>query len=162
MNLPIFIQAFFYFQRVIPLEEGFSNGLPEFWQGIFFILLFCIAMNFLLKKYQRTKTFLQITLITLFAVFLVTDIFLLHKFKNVLHPNMIQIVMGTNPLTAKQFISDYVLTFPIIFGIIFLVAAIAAASKALKKFFLTRSEERLKKFSVDLLIISLPPILLSC
>ena len=160
LNLPIFIQAFFYNHRVIPLAEGFSDGLPGFWRGTFFILMLCLALNILFSRLPRVKIFLQAVLITLFTIFFVTDIFLLNRFDNVLHVDMIQIVMGTNPLTAKQFISDYVLTFPIIVGIIFLVATIAAMSKALKKFFVTRSEERLRRFSFDLLIIFLPMILL--
>lgn len=156
LNLPIFIQAFFYNHRVIPLAEGFSEGLPDFWRGTFFILMFCVALNLLFSRLPRVKIFVQVILIALFTIFFLMDIFLLHRFDNVLHVNMIQIVMGTNPLTAKQFLSDYVLTFPIIAGTIFFIAAIVTASKTLKKFFGTRSEERLRRFSVDLAIIFLP------
>jgi len=159
LNLPIFIQEFFYGARVIPFKEGILNGLPNFWKGMLFILLLCIAMNFLLKKHRRIKIFLQTTLIVLFAIFLVTDIFLLCKFNHILHVNMIQIVIGTNFSETKEFLSNYVLTFPIIVGMIFFIAALVVLSKGLKKFFRTRSEERLKRFSVELVIIFLPMIL---
>lgn len=162
LNLPIFIQEFFYGGRIIPFNESFSNAMPNFWQGTFFILLFCVAINLLLKNHLRIKFFLQTTLIILFAIFFVTDIFLLHKFNLVLHVNMIQIVMGTNPSETKDFLSNYVLTFPVIFGVIFFIAAIVALSKGLNKFFLNRSEERLKRFSIDLRIIFLPIILFWC
>ncbi len=72
---------------------------------------------------------------------------------------MIQIVIGTNFSETKEFLSNYVLTFPIIVGMIFFIAALVVLSKGLKKFFRTRSEERLKRFSVELVIIFLPMIL---
>lgn len=165
LNLPIFFQEFFYFQRILPFMEVFPKGLTNFCQGAFLILLACVAMNLLLAKPRwgkRIKTFLQTTLITLFTISLVTDIFLLKKFNNVLHVNMVQIVMETNPLTVKQFLSDYVLTLPVIGGTIFLVTIVVAAVKGLQKFFRTRSEERLKRFSYDLLIIFMPLILFQC
>ena len=122
-------------------------------------MLLSIAMNLLFKNHRRVKIFLQTTLIVLFATFLLTDIFLLHKFDNALQADMIQIVMGTNLSEAKEFLSNYVLTFPVIVGVIFFIALLVIVSKALKKFFYTRSEERLRRFSVDLAIIFLPMIL---
>ena len=160
LNLPIFIQEFLFLK--FPSEEGLKNALPNFWQGACFILLLCVAMNFLFAKHRRIKIFFRTTLIILFAIFLVTDIFLIRKFGNVLHVNMIQIAMGTNPSEAKEFLSNYVLTVPVIFGVIFFIAALALLVKGLQKFFNTRSEERLKRFSIDLLIMFLPIVLIWC
>ena len=141
LNLPIFIQEFY--SQAFPIEESLKNALPNFWQGLCFILLLCVAMNFLFAKHRRIKIFLRTILIIFFAISLLTDIFTLRKFGYVLHVNTIQIIMGTNPLTVKEFLSNYVLTFPIIFGVIFFVAALVALVKGLQKFFNTRSEERL-------------------
>ncbi len=57
LNLPIFIQEFLYFSRIFPSEEGLKNALPNFWQGACFILLLCVAMNFLFAKHRRIKNF---------------------------------------------------------------------------------------------------------
>ena len=51
LNLPIFIQEFLFLK--FPSEEGLKNALPNFWQGACFILLLCVAMNFLFDNFIR-------------------------------------------------------------------------------------------------------------
>ena len=95
----------------------------------------------------------------LFAVLFVANIFLLQKFSVPLNADTLQILLATNPLTAATFLQEYVMNFKVLGGLAAFIFLLTALSLGLKKFFATRSEERLKRLSTKLLIILLLPFL---
>ena len=139
---------------IILLEEDLQVGAINFWLGAFGILIITVVMNFLPLKIRRL---LQAALIILFAAICVADAFLLYKFGVPLNMDMLQILLGTNPLTAKTFLLEQVFSAKVIGGLAAFVILLTALSFGLKKFFATRSEKRLKLLAVDLLIIFFLP-----
>lgn len=146
LNLPIIFRY-----------KEFQAGAVKFYFSAFPIFLLVAAIHFLPLKFRR---FVQAALITLFAVIFVTNIFLLCKFDVPLNPDTLQILLGTNPLTAKEFLLEQVLNVRIIGGVLIFVLILAALILGLKKFFATRSDKRLKRFAIDLLIIFSLPIVI--
>ena len=96
----------------------------------------------------------------MFAVIFVTNIFLLYKFDVPLNLNIMQILLGTDPLTAKTFLREQILSLRILGGLLIFIAGLAALTLGLKKFLATRSRERLRRFAIDLLIIFFPPLII--
>ena len=145
---------------IIFFVRDFQTGAVKFWFGVFALFLLTAAIHLLPLKIRRL---LQTALMILFALIFVTDIFLLQKFGVPLNMDILQILLGTNPLTAKAFLQEYVVNFKIIGGLTAFIFFVTALSFVLKKFFSTRSEERLKRLSIDLLIILfLPMMIYSC
>ncbi len=161
LNLPIFLQEFFYGERIIPDREVLSEGITNFYCGAVGILIICATINFLFVKFQRAKFFLQMLIVICFAIFFVTDIFLLYKFNYTLHQNMIQIVLGTNLNEIKEFFQSYVLNLPVIIGTAAVIALIVAAVKKLRAVFQNLSENNLRRISYHLLIVLLPAVIAS-
>lgn len=145
LNLPIIFFA-------IDLKVGATN----FWFGAFAIFLLTSAIHPLPLKIRRV---IQTLLIILFAIHFVTDIFLLYKFDVPLNMEMLQILLGTNPLTAKAFLQEQVLSLKILASLAAFMLVLTALSVGLKKFFATRSQERLKRVAYDLLIIFSVPLI---
>ena len=141
---------------IIFFTEDFQEGAINFWLGALALFLLTAAIHLLPLKIRRL---LQATLITLFAVLFVTNIFLLQAFAVPLSHDILQILLGTNPLTAKAFLQEYVVNFKILGGLAAFIFLLTALSFGLKKFFATRAEERLKRLSTELLIILLAPVL---
>ncbi len=123
--------------------------------GILALFLLAAAIHLLPLKIRRL---LQTALITLFALLFVANIFLLQTFSVPLSFDTLQILLGTNFNEAKEFLQEYVLSFKVLGGLAAFIFLLAALSLGLKKFFATRTEERLKRLSIDLLIILLVPI----
>ena len=143
---------------IIFFTEDFQEGAINFWLGALALFLLTAAIHLLPLKIRRL---LQATLITLFAVLFVTNIFLLQAFAVPLSHDILQILLGTNPLTAKAFLQEYVVNFKVIGSLAAFIFLLAALSFGLKKFFATCSEERRKRLAIDLLIIFLLPILVN-
>ncbi len=146
LNLPI---IFF----VDDLEVGAVN----FWFGAFAILIVTAVINLLPLKIRRP---IQGVLIIIFAAHFVTDTFLLYKFGVPLNMDILQIILGTNPTEAQEFLLEYVVNFKVLGGLTAFIFVLTALIFALKKFFSTRSDERLKHFVFDLLIIFFPPMMI--
>ena len=72
----------------------------------------------------------------------------------------LQILLGTNPLTAKAFLQEYILNFKILGSLAAFIALLTALSFGLKKLFATRSEERLKRLAIELIIFLFPPVMI--
>ena len=144
---------------IIFYVADFQTGALKFWFGALAIFLVTAASHFLFLKLRRV---IQTALIILFAAHFVTDIFLIKNFGVPLNLDTLQILLGTNPLTAKAFLQDYVLNLKILAAIAAFIIFTTALIFGLKKFLATRSEERLKRLTIDLLIIFFPPILIQC
>ena len=142
---------------IIFLTEDFQSGAVKFWLGAFALLLVTAAIHFLPLKFRRL---LQIVSIILFAMIFVADIFLLQKFSVPLNFDTLQILLGTNPIEAKEFIQEYILNFKILGSLTAFIFFILALIFGLKKFFATRSVERLRRLSIDLLIILFLPMMI--
>ncbi len=141
---------------IILLVEDFQESIIKFWIGAFALFIFTATIHLLPLKVRRP---LQTVSIILSAIIFVTNIFLLQKFSVPLNPDTLQILLGTNPLTAKAFLQEYVLNFKILGGLAAFIVLLTALSFGLKKFFATRSEERLKQLMITLLItLSFPMI----
>lgn len=89
-----------------------------------------------------------------------TDVFLLYKFGVPLNPDTLQILLGTDPLTAKAFLQEYVANIKILGSLAAFVLVLVALIFGLKRFLATRSDERLKRLFVELIIILFFPIVL--
>lgn len=139
---------------LISFEADFQLGAMNFWFGALGIFLITAAMNFLPRKIRRL---LQAVLMILFAVICVANAFLLYKFGVPLDTNMLQILLGTNPIEAKTFLWEQVFSVKIIGGLAAFIFLLTALGFGLKKFFATCSAERLRRLSVDLMIIFLLP-----
>ena len=113
------------------------------------------VIHFLFLKLRRV---IQAVLIIFSAMIFVTDIFLLEKFSVPLNLDTLQILLGTNPLTAKAFLQSYILNFKILGGLMIFILSLAALSFGLKKIFSGRSEKRLHRLAFDLMIILLLPL----
>ena len=140
---------------IIFFEKEIYDGALKFWFGAFALFLLTAAIHLLPLKIRRL---LQTALITLFALLFVANIFLLQTFSVPLSFDTLQILLGTNFNEAKEFLQEYVLNFKVLGGLAAFIFLLAALSLGLKKFFATRTEERLKRLSIDLLIILLVPI----
>lgn len=139
---------------LISFEADFQLGAMNFWFGALGIFFITAAMNFLPRKIRRL---LQAVLMILFAVICVANAFLLYKFGVPLDTNMLQILLGTNPIEAKTFLWEQVFSVKIIGGLAAFIFLLTALGFGLKKFFATCSAERLRRLSVDLMIIFLLP-----
>ncbi|MBR6712890.1 MAG: sulfatase-like hydrolase/transferase [Selenomonadaceae bacterium] len=124
--------------------------------GAFALFILTAAIHLLPLKIRRP---LQIVSIILFAIVFVVNIFLLQKFSVPLNLDTLQILLGTNPAEAKEFLQEYVLNFKILGSLAAFIALLTALSFGLKKFFATRSEKRLQRLAIDLLIILFLPML---
>lgn len=145
---------------IISFAGDFQIGAINFWFGAFAIFLVTTATHLLPLKIRRL---IQTVLIILFAVHFVTNVFLLKKFGVPLNMDMLQILLGTNPLTAKAFLLEYVANFKVLGGLTTFILVMIILCAGLKKFFATRSDERLKGFAYDLLIIFfLPMMIFAC
>ena len=147
---------------IISFTENFQVGFVKFYLGALAIFLVALAINFLLQPLPRVKKFIQAVVIILFAVHFVTDIFLLYKFGVPLNMDMWQILLATNFAEAQTFLREQVLSVKIILGVVLFVLMMCAMIFALKKFFETRSTERLKRFVAELSIIFFLPMIISC
>lgn len=127
----------------------------KFLLGAFALFLFTLAIHLLPLKIRRP---LQMLLITLFAIIFVVNVFLLQKFSVPLNMDILQILLGTNLVTAKEFLQVYVFNFQVIGGLVAFAVLLTTLSFGLKNFFATRSEERLKWLTIDLLIILFFPM----
>lgn len=141
---------------IIFFEEEIREGAMNFWFGILALFLLAAAIHLLPLKIRRL---LQTTLIILFALLFVANIFLLWKFSEPLNKQLLQILLATNPLTVATFLQEYVINFKVLGSLAAFIFLLAALSLELKKFFATRAEERLKRLSTELLIILLVPVL---
>lgn len=146
LNLPIIFFAY-----------DFEVGAMNFWFGAFAILIVTAATNLLPLKFRRP---IQGVLIIVFAAHFVTDTFLLYKFGVPLNMDILQIILGTNPTEAQEFLLEYVANFKVLGGLTAFILVLMTLIFALKKFFSTRSDERLKRFAFDLMIIFFPPMLI--
>lgn len=146
LNLPIISHA-----------EDFQAGALNFWIGAFAIFFLTAITHCLPVKLRRV---LQFCLITLFTIVFLTDVFLLYKFGVPLNPDTLQILLGTNPLTAKAFLQEYVANIKILGSLAAFVLVLVALIFGLKRFLATRSDERLKRLFVELIIILFFPIVL--
>ena len=140
---------------IISFAGDVQIGAINFWLGATAILLVTIATHLLPKKIRRP---IQTLLIIVFAAHAVTDAFLLKKFGVPLNMDMLQILLGTNPVEAKEFLREYVAEVKVLVPLTAFIFGLAALSLGLKKFFATRSDERLKGFAFDLLIIFALPL----
>lgn len=146
LNLPIISHA-----------EDFQAGALNFWIGAFAIFFLTAITHCLPVKLRRV---LQFCLITLFTIVFLTDVFLLYKFGVPLNPDTLQILLGTDPLTAKAFLQEYVANIKILGSLAAFVLVLVALIFGLKRFLATRSDERLKRLFVELIIILFFPIVL--
>lgn len=146
LNLPIISHA-----------EDFQTGALNFWIGAFAIFFLTAITHCLPVKLRRV---LQFCLITLFAIVFLTDIFLLYKFGVPLNPDTLQILLGTDPLTAKAFLQEYVANIKILGSLAVFVLVLVALIFCLKRFLVARSDERLKRLFVELIIILFFPIVI--
>ena len=143
---------------IIFFTEDFQEGAINFWLGALALFLLTAAIHLLPLKIRRL---LQATLITLFAVLFVTNIFLLQAFAVPLSHDILQILLGTNPLTAKAFLQEYIVNFKVLGSLAAFIFLLAALSFGLKKFFATCLEAKLKRLLAILLIIFFVPVLIS-
>lgn len=77
-----------------------------------------------------------------------------------LNPDTLQILLGTNPLTAKAFLQEYVANIKILGSLAAFVLVLVALIFGLKRFLAARSDERLNRLFVELIIILFFPIVL--
>lgn len=159
---------FFFLLLILNLPTIFSDldyisskGIRNFYSGAVCILIFSAAIHFLLAKFPRGKFFLQVLILIIFATFFVTDIFLLYKFNSTLERFMIQLVLGTNPATVKEFFQNYVLNLPVIIGAAGIIFLIVIAVKKFRAGFQNLSENNLRRITNYLLIILLPAVVIS-
>ena len=129
-------------------------GAIRFWFGAIALFLLAAAIHLLPLKIRRL---LQTALIILFALLFVTNVFLLQEFSVPLNPDTLQILLGTNFIEAKEFLQEYFVNFKVLGSLAAFIFLLAALSLGLKKFFATRSEERLKRLSTELMIIFFLP-----
>ena len=141
---------------IILADKNISAGAINFWFGALAIFFVTAASHFLFPKLRRV---IQTVLIIFFALRFVADIFLIKNFGVPLNTDTLQILLGTNPIEAKEFLQEYVLNFKILAAIAAFIILTAALILGLKKFLATRSEERLKRLTIDLLIILFPPLM---
>ena len=144
---------------IISLAEDFQMAFVKFYFGAFAIFLVAVSVNFLFQKLPCVKKFIQAVVIILFATHFAADIFLLYKFGVSLNMDTWQVLLGTNPLTAKTFLIEQVLNVKIIFGLLVGILFLTSIIFGLKKFFVTRTPERLKIFAVELLMIFFLPLI---
>ncbi|MBQ3443854.1 MAG: phosphoethanolamine transferase [Selenomonadaceae bacterium] len=142
---------------IILLVEDFQESIIKFWIGAFALFIFTATIHLLPIKVRRP---LQTVLIILSAIIFVTNIFLFQKFSVPLNLDTLQILLGTNPLTAKAFLQEYILNFKILGSLAAFIALLTALSFGLKKLFATRSEERLKRLAIELIIFLFPPVMI--
>ena len=116
---------------IIFLDEDFWTSAMRFWFGAFALFLVTATLHLLPMKIRR---FLQTALTVLFALIFMTDIFLLQKFDVPLNLDTLQILLGTNPLTAKAFLQEYVLNFKILGGLAAFVFFMTSLTLGLQKF----------------------------
>ena len=161
LNLPIFFQVFVYGSEIRPFQEILSDGISCFYSGAVAILIICATIHFLLAKLPRVKLFLQVLILIICAIFFVADIFLIYKFNSTLERYMIQLVLGTNPATVKEFFQNYVLNLPVVIGTAAVILLIVTAVKKFRAGFKNLSENNLRRISYYLLIILLPAVLYS-
>lgn len=163
-NSTVFIQDFFWGTEIRPFYEILSENIEKFIEQIhyctFFILLLCVLINFSLSKFPRIKFFVQSLIFIVFAVSFAADIFLLYKFQLTLQENMILIVLGTNPITVKEFFQNYVLNPETILIIFVAIWLIVKAIKKLQKIFQNLPENILSKITYFTLIILIPAFVL--
>lgn len=141
---------------IISFASDVKLGTVNFWLGAFGILIVTAILHPIPKKFRRC---LQTALIILFAVLFVTNIFLLYRFSVPLNIDMLQILLGTNFNEAKEFFADNVANFKVLGSLAAFIFLAAILTLWLKKFFATRTKERIRSFTIDLLIIfALPAI----
>ena len=140
---------------IISFAGDVQIGAINFWFGATAILLVTIATHFLPPKIRRP---FQTLLIIVFAAHCVTDAFLLKKFGVPLNMDMLQLLLAADPVTAKDFLLEYVANVKVLVPLAAFIFGLAALRLGLKKFFATRSDERLKRLSIDLLIIFALPL----
>lgn len=140
---------------IIYFVEDFYTGVANFYFGVFAIFFITVVIHLIPLKIRRL---FQIVLIIIFAVHFVIDVFLLQKFGLPMNVDMLQIFLGTNPLTAKAFLLEYVANFSVLGSLAAFVLATMALIIGLKKFFATCSNERLKRLTFGLLIILFLPM----
>lgn len=160
LNTPVFFQWLVYLNAV-ELRYILTVGFVSFYSGAAIILVFCAAIHFLLAKFPRAKFFLQMLIIICAAAFFVINAFLLYKFNFPLQKHMIQIVIGTNPATVKEFFQTYVLEPKVILGAAAIIFLTAAAVKNFRALFQNSSEQNLRRISCHMLIIFTPAVLFS-
>ncbi|MBR3747719.1 MAG: DUF1705 domain-containing protein [Selenomonadaceae bacterium] len=144
---------------IISFAEDFQVGFVKFYLGAFAIFFIAAAINFLFRSLPHVKKVIQGVVIISFALHFVTDIFLLHRFGVLMNQEVVQILLATNFAEARDFLREQVLNVKIIFGVIFFVLMMSAMIFGLKKFFATRTPERLKKSFLELLTIFFLPII---
>ena len=93
-----------------PLKVGgkISEYAEHFFLSIFPLIFIALVLHFLLIKLPKVKRILQVAISFVFLLLSVTDIFLLYKFDTNLNGLMVEILLGTNILTAKEFLQSYV------------------------------------------------------
>ena len=145
---------------IIFFGGNFRTSIYLFWLGAFVIFAFTVATHLLPLKIRRA---LQTAMIIIFAVIFAANVFLLYKFGVPLNMDMLQIVMGTNPIETQEFFRTYFTNFKILGSLTAFVIALVALSLGLKKIFATRSPERLRRLTFDALIIfAMPFIVYTC
>ncbi len=158
LNITPVIQTFVLFGKD-DFEEFFYSNMIAFYFGAVGILTFCLIIHFVLAKFPRTKIFLQILILIGFAISFVVDAFLIYTFGVILHGHLIEIVLGTNPVTVKEFFQAYILTPKIICAIIMAFFLIGTSIKKFRSILKNLSENNLRRISFSLMIMFLPVIL---
>lgn len=159
LNSTPIIMAFSHTEDIL-FKSLLIDGVIEFYFGAFLILIFCAAVNFGLKKFPRVKFFLQILILLGFSISFVIDIFLIQTFGITLHTHFIEIALGTNPATFKEFLLNYILNFKIILIIVLVILILRAMIIKFREWQNKFSDETLQKISRHTLIICLPAVLI--
>lgn len=144
--LPLLILNFIIFCQPFAYSLGISEGIYSYCFGAVEISIFCQAIYFGLSKFPRAKFFLQGTILVVFSIFCVIDIFLVLKFHAFLQKHMIQIIIETNFNESKEFLQTYILKPEIIIGAATAFILIFVEVKKLKSSVKNLSEKFLSKF----------------
>ena len=131
-NLSAFLELFTKnpdsFDRIIFFTKIFLTGAIQ-------IFVFCVAFRYIFSRLPKVKFFLQVLISIYCAIIFVTEIFLIYQFQTIIRQATIDIILGTNPFTVKEFFGDYILKPKVFAGIIAGVLMIFLTAKFSKKFF---------------------------
>lgn len=140
---------------IIAFEDNIQSGAINFLNGALAIFIVTAASHLLPKKIRRP---LQVTAIIFFAVLFVVNVFLLKSFDVPLNTDTLQVLLGTNPVEAKEFLQEYVANFKVLGSLAAFIFLLTALSFGLKKFFATRSDKRIITFAYELMLILSVPL----
>lgn len=146
LNFPIFCQPFAY-------GAGISEGIVSYCFGAVEILIFSLVIYFGLSKFPRAKIFLQVSVLVVYSIFCVIDIFLILKFHAFLQKHIIQIILETNLNESKEFIQSYILETKVVVGAATGLILIFAEVQKLHKVIEKSSEKTLRKITCCTLMI---------